>query len=293
MIQELKDLMDRHSAVASYQSIGKTFLGNDLWVFRIGKSTAKILLDATIHGHEMPSSHTLYFLANWLLESGDSDAQNVLNRLQVLLVPLLNYDNARFGGPRKNANGVDLNRNFARGWCAGSSDPNNDYYKGPSPASEVETQVLRAILMSELPKAHLNIHDWGGNPPTAGDFRFPSYGGSAYTAECTTLHNAYVTLIQQKGFTPHKLNFGGAYGGARDDGFDISKAAAACWEETSTYTTPSENVTEALIRYNKTIHLESFVIAAAQKYGVPVSQNKYVFKQWQDGDPSPIKTIIV
>ncbi len=41
--------------------------------------------------------------------------------------------------------GVDLNRNYPFGWnssCSGSTDPTSETYKGPSPASEVETQTM-------------------------------------------------------------------------------------------------------------------------------------------------------
>ncbi len=41
--------------------------------------------------------------------------------------------------------GVDLNRNYSAGWsatCSGSSDPASNTYKGPSSASEVETQTM-------------------------------------------------------------------------------------------------------------------------------------------------------
>jgi len=41
--------------------------------------------------------------------------------------------------------GCDLNRNYPLGWsapCSGSTNPASDTYKGPSPASEAETQTL-------------------------------------------------------------------------------------------------------------------------------------------------------
>jgi hypothetical protein len=41
--------------------------------------------------------------------------------------------------------GVDLNRNYPFGWysvCSGSTNPSSETYKGPSPASEAETQAM-------------------------------------------------------------------------------------------------------------------------------------------------------
>lgn len=45
---------------------------------------------------------------------------------------------------RKNANGVDINRNGPDGWetNAGNTDPASMDYKGPAPASEPETQIM-------------------------------------------------------------------------------------------------------------------------------------------------------
>ena len=48
---------------------------------------------------------------------------------------------------KANAKGVDLNRNFAYGWeeFVGSSVPASEKYKGETPASEIETQVLQSL----------------------------------------------------------------------------------------------------------------------------------------------------
>lgn len=45
---------------------------------------------------------------------------------------------------RNNLFGVDLNRNFDLDWynCCGSNDPSSDFYKGPHPFSEEETQTM-------------------------------------------------------------------------------------------------------------------------------------------------------
>lgn len=271
LIQDFKDLVGRHSDVASFQSIGKSFLGNDILLFRFGiNPKAKILIDATIHGHEWPSSHTLYFLAQWLLET--FQGRRLLKQLQVLLIPALNFDKAATGA-RKNANGVDLNRNFVRGWCGGSSDPSSNYYKGPSPASEAETKVLRTLLAREKPVVYVNIHDWGGSPTTFGDWRYPNYGGTAYSNECNELHNIYRTIAQSMGLTPHLKKLGGAYGGARDDGYAVAGAISTLWEQTSTWSDPSEIVTLELIKNVKMPHLKAFVMACAERYGAEVKGN--------------------
>lgn len=64
---------------------------------------------------------------------------------------------------KANANGVDLNRNFAYGWeeYGGPSVPAADRYKGTAPASEPETQVLIALTEREPVRAAVSYHATG------------------------------------------------------------------------------------------------------------------------------------
>jgi carboxypeptidase T len=60
--------------------------------------------------------------------------------------------------------GVDLNRNYPQGWsgaCAGSSTPSSDTYKGPSAASEAETQTMMALSQREHFEKVLDYHSAG------------------------------------------------------------------------------------------------------------------------------------
>lgn len=272
IIAGLKQLCDEHTDVATSESIGKTVLGNDIWLFRLGTNPqAKILIDGATHGHELPGSHSIYFLAQWLL-SGSTEANIVLSRMQVLLVPIVNYDNARPPGEgpstdRKNENGVDLNRNHVRGWSA-STDPTSLYYSGPHAASEPETQAMNDLYEAESPRVYVSIHDWGGNEPTNNGSFYPrSYGGITYTNEINELYNSYLTIIEDFGFAPHGNIPTGAYGSSVDDGYLNGLTLSFLWEQTQTHTTKPETVTYELINEQKWHHLKAFTMAAANLYG--------------------------
>lgn len=64
---------------------------------------------------------------------------------------------------KANANGVDLNRNFAYGWeeYGGPSAPSADRYKGTAPGSEPETQVLMLLTEREPVAAAVSYHATG------------------------------------------------------------------------------------------------------------------------------------
>lgn len=60
--------------------------------------------------------------------------------------------------------GVDLNRNYAMGWssaCAGSTTPSSDTYKGPSAASEAETQTMQLFGNAERFDKLIDYHSYG------------------------------------------------------------------------------------------------------------------------------------
>ena len=60
--------------------------------------------------------------------------------------------------------GVDQNRNYPQAWstsCAGSTSPASDTYKGPSPASEPETQTMMAWSRAERFAKVIDYHSSG------------------------------------------------------------------------------------------------------------------------------------
>ena len=61
--------------------------------------------------------------------------------------------------------GVDLNRNFDEHWGydneGSSPDPGSDTYRGPSAASEPETQAMQGLIDLTRPKFMSNVHSFG------------------------------------------------------------------------------------------------------------------------------------
>jgi len=293
LIANLNSLVNQHANV-TVQSIGKTVQNNDLWMYRIGVNpSVKLLIDGGHHGMEGAGSHTVYFLCQWLL-GGSAEANAILNGLQVLLIPIVNYDNCslpNIGDPiyRKNAHGVDLNRNYVRGWSY-NPDTASEYYAGPNAASEPETQAMRTLFTAEQPKVYMSLHDFGGNPTTNGDIRPPTYGSTTYTTALDAILAQYRSIVQSFGFTPWVKSANGAYGGSRDDGYRNGDTLSFCCEQTGG---SNETYTYEYDLLNKLPHLKALTLAVSALYGVPLPQQHYVFRQWQDGDTNPTKVINV
>ena len=266
IINNMKNLCQTHNLITSYESIGKTVQENDIWLFTIGTNDqAKMLVTGATHGYETPGSHSVYFFMQWLL-GGSDEANSVISKLQVLLVPIVNYDKAGISGTRKNANGVDLNRNHIRGWSP-SSDPTSNYYSGSYAASEPETQAINALFIRENPDVYIDIHDYGGSEWTNGDFRYSGYGSASYSSACTELHNLYSQKVQGLGKTAHEKKTSGAFGSSRDDGYNNGITISSLWEETQSWSTHPETINFDLIYNEKWQHLKAYSLATTEIYG--------------------------
>jgi hypothetical protein len=89
----------------------KTVKNQDIEIYNLNKTNSKtspiILLIGVIHGDETSGCYVVeYFMKN--IDNGNHE--DILSRYQISVIPLLNKDN--FQLRRRNANNVDLNRDF-------------------------------------------------------------------------------------------------------------------------------------------------------------------------------------
>ena len=207
LINMFKTLFDQYPGYASYESIGKTYEGRDIVLFKIGNPNGgKVLWDGAVHGWEDVGSEVEYLISKWLLENGttgiDPTAQRIIQQNLILFVPVINMDSYE----RQNRNftscsyGVDLNRNFVYGWNAASCGNMN--YPGPSSASEKETQAMRSVFQTYKPNFYLNTHYGGG--------QYMSSAGS--TSVETQLIQSIRQISTQRGVTPYTMSTGGSGG---------------------------------------------------------------------------------
>lgn len=165
-----------------------------------GPPEAVFLVCANIHGIEYISNRVAH---GWLAYLATDQARPLRERAETWVAPCLNPDGyartwaqdgrGRVRDMRKNAAGVDLNRNFPLPAGAtlpkrpggGGSDPDAATYRGTAPLSEPETRALAELLEQHTFRASVSLHSFMGTmiPP----YVVEPLHGSAYRQ----LHRAF------------------------------------------------------------------------------------------------------
>jgi carboxypeptidase T len=160
---------------------GRSVEGRPLWAFELGARAVGapvVLLTALIHGVEVIGSVTLLDVVRQLAGRGAGGARTLLDEVRLVVMPILNADafaanmerveRGHVAFQRKNARGVDLNRNFtpvgtARSWhpFAGSRLRLSPHYRGPHPFSEPEACALRDVALACRPRLAVGFHSFG------------------------------------------------------------------------------------------------------------------------------------
>lgn len=132
-------------AVVEKRIIGESVRGRPIRAWRLGESTARVeaVAIATLHGDEPAPRRILEQLRDGAPITG----------VDLWVVPGVNPDGF-VRGRRKNAHGVDLNRNFPRAWAP----LDGEVESGPRPASEPETRALMRFLRRVDPAYVVSFH---------------------------------------------------------------------------------------------------------------------------------------
>lgn len=137
-------------AAPKHLNFGESVQGRALTAVRLGDAHAKrtALVVGQIHGDE-PAGRAVIRKLRSLSRS--------FHGISLWTVLTVNPDGNR-AGTRRNAHGVDLNRNFPYRWAA--SDPSSGYYGGPHPSSEPETRAVKRLIK----RIHPNVTIWFHQP---------------------------------------------------------------------------------------------------------------------------------
>ncbi|MDW8317177.1 MAG: M14 family metallopeptidase [Anaerolineae bacterium] len=179
-----QSIVANHPTLATWTDVGDSWEkatpggqpGYDLMVLKLTNSAVpgpkpKLFITASIHAREYTPAELTTRFAEYLVNNYDvnPDVTWILDHHEVHLMLHANPDgrkhaeagkswrkntNGNYCGPTSNYRGADLNRNFSFQWgcCGGSSSFQCDQtYRGPSPASEPETQAIQGYMTAIFP----------------------------------------------------------------------------------------------------------------------------------------------
>ena len=149
--------------------LGRSWQGRPIGAFQVGNPRGTpVLVVGCVHGNE----------------TGGIPVARALERLSppdlnLWIVPDLNPDGVA-AGTRQNAHGVDLNRNFPRGW----RPLNGVYESGPRALSEREARIAHALLLRVQPRVTVWFHQhldlvWASGGDRRVERRFARVSGLA------------------------------------------------------------------------------------------------------------------
>lgn len=119
--------------------------------YRFGTTGPRILVLGGVHGDEIEGVWAAHGLLSHF-------ARSFPYKLRLTLVPMFNLDGC-LARERRNARGVDLNRNLpTHDWTNEVANPR--YFPGLAANSEAESQALATFLDREPPQFILTLHSW-------------------------------------------------------------------------------------------------------------------------------------
>lgn len=159
MIAKWDELVTDGKGYVSKEEIGAASDGQKMYCYKMiparyrGNVGASItnnapvfLIIPSIHGYEKSAAYGTYYFARDLVYNFNKNP--VLNSLRtkciIYVVPVGNpwgFDNKQ----RKNANGVDCNRNWGPD-PSGTDDPTSPYYPGAEPFDQPEVQAIKSVI---------------------------------------------------------------------------------------------------------------------------------------------------
>lgn len=200
-----------YPGVTKLVKLGTTYQGRDILALKVTQgargqkdgSRPAVIFSATQHAREWIATEVTRrlmdsYLTRW--KDNDPEVKKLLQKTELWFVPVLNPDGYQYtfdverlwrknlrdnngNGTTEVGDGVDPNRNFPSHWGydnEGSSDiPSSETYRGPSAASEPETQAGIKLFNTAKAEFMVNYHSngrwllyndgWQIGTPTADD----------------------------------------------------------------------------------------------------------------------------
>lgn len=190
---ELYDIARRNPHLTKLEVLGHSHQGREIIALKVTQGARgipdgarpSVLYSSTQHAREWISTEVNRRTLHWFIDqwrANNRDVRKMLQRTELWFVLVANPDGYQYtfdherlwrknlrdndgDGKITNADGVDPNRNFDEHFSydeeGSSSQIASNTYRGPSPASEPETQAMQGLLDRIKPKLQSNWHSYG------------------------------------------------------------------------------------------------------------------------------------
>jgi hypothetical protein len=153
----LDSFATNYPSICRLDTIGYSVQGRAIWAMRvtdnpgIEENEPEIRLPANMHGDEHISTEvTLYFLRYLVTNyASNTQVQNLVNNREIWVLPTINPD-GKVANTRRNANNVDLNRDYGYFWGAEGNSP--------GPSSQIENKLMMRHLEENNVSLEYNYH---------------------------------------------------------------------------------------------------------------------------------------
>ncbi|CAL0316050.1 unnamed protein product [Lupinus luteus] len=269
----VKEFGQRCSNISRIYSIGKSVNGVPLWVIEIsdkpGEEEAEPAFKyiGNVHGDEPVGRELLLFLANWLCDNHLKDplATLIVENVHLHILPSMNPDGFSLRR-RRNANNIDLNRNFPDQFF-----PVNDDEDSRQPETRAIMNWLRDIRFTASATLHggalVANYPWDGTEDKKTNY-YGSPDDDTFRFMASIYSHSHYNMSSSKEF-PGGITNGAAwypiYGGMQDWNY----IHAGCFEltlEVSDDKWPNAAELPVIWRYNKMSLLN--LVASLVKTGV-------------------------
>ncbi len=157
MTSELQDIADTYPDIVQLYDLGDSVQGRTIWGLKVTdnptveENESEVRICGCHHGNEFMSVELPLNLAWYLVENyeSDPDIEDLVDNRETWIIPMVNPD-GREASTRRNANNVDLNRDYGYMWDGEGSSP--------SSFSQPETQVIRQNALENNFVLSLSYH---------------------------------------------------------------------------------------------------------------------------------------
>ncbi|MFF2908756.1 M14 family zinc carboxypeptidase [Paenibacillus sp. NPDC057934] len=197
MQRDIEKLAALYPDLISYESLGQTAYGRDLWAVRLGRGPSVLSLNGSHHAREWMTTSVLmkmldtYASAYYSNEKiGSYNVRSLLDSVSLWIVPMVNPDGVtlsqqgtaglsaslastlkkyngnsnNFSRWKANMQGLDLNRQYPANWSTiknAAPYPSYHNYKGTRPAQAPEVQMMMDFTRKVDPEITISYHSSG------------------------------------------------------------------------------------------------------------------------------------